>query len=87
MITITYPLNSKQIDTWKERLSQLFLKYELVESNIDTEHKLTDGDKQLVGTTAVETYLDEQQQLVNGWYEDRCDRHDFDPDAQSAVQQ
>lgn len=81
MITIYYQPDSKEISSWKERLNQVFLKYELVKKDTAVIPKLVDGEKQIEGSPAIEAYLNGLEQFVKGWYDDRCDRHDFDPDS------
>lgn len=81
MITIYYPRNSRNIDTWKENLDRIFMNYELKEGDDDTVPKLTDGGQQFEGIPNIESYLESLERFVAGWYEDRCDRYEFDPDA------
>ncbi|GAA4307956.1 hypothetical protein GCM10023149_01660 [Mucilaginibacter gynuensis] len=80
MITIYFPADSKEISGWKDRLDNIFLKYQLIEEPDITQPRLTDDEKQAEGVAAIEAYMESMEQLVQGWYEDRCDRYDFDPD-------
>jgi len=81
MITLHYPGGSTAVEKWKERLDQLFMHYELIEQGADTLPLLVDGELRTEGTDAIELYLDKLAQFVAGWYEDRCDRYDFDADS------
>lgn len=81
MITIFYPQNSVDITGWKERLERALLTYEVTMLDSSSMPKLVDGEKEAEGVTAIEAYIDSQQQFVNGWYEDRCDVYEFNTDA------
>lgn len=80
MMTIYFPAGSPEISTWTQRIDQLFVAYQLVERGTNTDHLLFDNGKTIAGTDEIDIYLDNLQQLVNGWYEDRCDRYEFNPD-------
>ena len=80
MITIYYP-NGYDTTIWKERLDRTSLKYEFVLETHATQPRLVDGEEEADGIAAIEAYLENQEQFVKDWYEDRCDRYDFDPDA------
>lgn len=81
MITIFYPQNGPDITGWKELLDRAFLKYEFIKQDNATPHRLVDGEKEVEGVPAIEAYLENQEQFVKDWYEDRCDKYEFDPDA------
>lgn len=81
MITLTYPSkNSNKVVSWQVRLDRQLFKYELKEDAGLATARLQDGNKLVEGITAIEAYLDDLETLVNGWYEDRCDRYEFDAD-------
>jgi len=86
MIRLFYPPETGELSYWKTRLEQLALPYQLAELERGNEPRLIDGEKEFTGAPAISTYLEELQQFVNGWYEDRCDRYEFDPDAGSGLQ-
>ena len=81
MITIYYPLKNNKINGWKARLDHLPLSYTFVEQDATTIPLLVDGEIRIEGIPAIEEYLDGLDGLVAGWYEDRCDNYEFDPDA------
>ena len=81
MITIFYQPNSLDITGWKERLDRTSLKYEFVEQGDSAVPRLVDGEKKMDGIPAIEAYLESQEQFVKDWYDDRCDKYEFDPDA------
>ncbi|PSR55104.1 hypothetical protein AHMF7605_17135 [Adhaeribacter arboris] len=81
MITIYYPSNSHLINTWQERLNQLAFKYALIQEDAATEPRLIDGDEQAEGIPAIEAHLESLEQFKKDWYDSRCDRYDFEPDA------
>ncbi|MCC8408546.1 hypothetical protein LJ707_06360 [Mucilaginibacter sp. UR6-1] len=81
MITIYYKAGSHDVTGWKERLDRISLKYDFIDDHDTTTPRLVDGEKQVEGIKAIDDYIESQEQFVNGWYEDRCDRYDFDPDA------
>ena len=82
MITIYYHPQDPRISSWKERLDKMFMKYQLIEQEEATIIPLLlDGERQLEGVDAIEDYLNDLEEFVRAWYEDRCDRHDYDPDA------
>jgi hypothetical protein len=82
MITINYPpANKSNISGWQTRLDPLFVKYTFSEDDTLKEPSLIDGAEQAQGISAIDTYLDDLERLVAGWYEDRCDKHEFDPDS------
>ena len=80
MITIFYPQNSVEIRGWKERLDMAFLTFEAIMVDRSSVPKLVDGENKAEGIAAIEAYIDSQEQFVRGWYEDRCDVYEFDPD-------
>jgi len=81
MITIYYPSNDFDITGWQERLDRASLKYEFIIEDNATVARLVDGENKAEGIPAIETYLESQEQFVQDWYEDRCDKYEFDPDA------
>ncbi len=81
MITIYYPEGSHLISTWQERLNQLSFKYALIPQEAATEPRLIDGEEQAEGIPAIEAHLASLEQFVKDWYDSRCDRYDFEPDA------
>jgi hypothetical protein len=81
MITIFYPGTGHDITGWKERLDRTSLKYEFIIDDNTTVPRLADGDNRAEGIPAIESYLESQEQFVKDWYEDRCDKYEFDPDA------
>lgn len=81
MITIYYKPGSHDITGWTEQLERISLKYEIVEDDMYTVPRLVDGEKEVEGITAIDDYIENEKKFVDGWYEDRCDRYDFDPDA------
>jgi hypothetical protein len=82
MITINYPPDNKSnISSWQTRLDTLFVKYTFKEDGRLKEPLLVDGAQQAQGLNAIDAYLDDLERLVDGWYEDRCDKHEFDPDS------
>jgi hypothetical protein len=84
MIIIKYPTESKdKINTWQARLDSLFTKYTFSEDDTLNQPVLIEGVWQVEGINAIETYLEDLERLVAGWYEDRCDKHEFDPDKQA----
>ncbi|MCQ6957042.1 hypothetical protein [Mucilaginibacter aquariorum] len=80
MLTIYHHQDDKDVRAWKDRLDQLFVKYEFIEQENNEIPKLQDSDKQVNGKEAIDTYLDGLEQFVKGWYEDRCDKYDFEPE-------
>lgn len=78
MITLFYEHANKDISTWTDRLDQLFLKYNLVEEPEAKFPRLIDNNKIAEGKTAIDDYIDGLEQFVKGWYEDRCDKYEFD---------
>ena len=80
MITIFYEHGNKDISTWTDRLNQLFLKYNLVEEPEAEFARLVDDKKIAEGKTAIDAYIDGLEQFVKSWYEDRCDKYEFDTD-------
>ncbi|GAA4331560.1 hypothetical protein GCM10023149_37430 [Mucilaginibacter gynuensis] len=81
MITIFYPSNGLDITGWQERLDRASLTYELIIEENSTVPRLVDGDNVAEGIPAIEAYLESQEQFVKDWYDDRCDKYEFDPDA------
>ncbi len=81
MIKIFYPETGHDITGWKERLDRTPLKYEFIITDNSETARLVDGEKEVTGIPAIEAYLESQEQFVNDWYEDRCDKYEFDPDA------
>ena len=81
MVTIYYPEDSHLINAWQDRLDKLPLKYELIPQDTATEPRLEDGGEQAEGIPAIEAHLESLEQFVKDWYDSRCDRYDFDPDA------
>jgi len=81
MITIYYPPNSHLISTWQDRLNQLAFKYELIQDDAATEPRLQDGEEHTEGIPAIEAHLESLEQFKKDWYDSRCDRYDFEPDA------
>lgn len=86
MITLYYPPKNSEFSYWKAQLEQLALPYQFAELKPGSEPRLRDGEREVAGSEAIGAYLDELQQFVNGWYEDRCDRHEFDPNTGSGLQ-
>ena len=81
MIKIFYPEESLDITSWRERLDRIPLKYEFVKDDDAEAGRLVDGEKVVEGVLAIEAYLESQEQFALDWYEDRCDKYEFDPDA------
>jgi len=81
MITIYYNPQTQNISGWRELLDRISLKYEVFDVDKATQPRLIDGDKEAIGTAAIDEYLENLEKFVNGWYEDRCDKYDFDPDS------
>ncbi|QMU26681.1 hypothetical protein [Adhaeribacter radiodurans] len=81
MITIYYPPDNHLIPTWQARLEKLAFKYELIPQDTVTEPRLADGEEQAEGIPAIEAHLESLEQFKKDWYDSRCDRYDFDPDA------
>ena len=81
MITIFYPRNGPDITAWQERLDRASLKYEFIIEDNTSVARLVDGQKEAEGIPAIEENLANQEQFVQDWYEDRCDKYEFDPDA------
>lgn len=81
MIKIFYPAESLDKNTWKELLDRTPLKYEFIIDDQTETSRLVDGEKVVEGKLAIDSYLENQEQFVQGWYEDRCDVYEFDPDA------
>jgi hypothetical protein len=80
MITVFYPRNGRDITGWQERLDRASLKYEFIIEDNATIPRLIDGEKKVEGGPEIEAYLESQEQFVKDWYEDRCDKYEFDPD-------
>jgi len=78
MITIFHQHADKDIAAWKERLDQLFLKHEIIEDANLLLPRLVDDKKIAEGKPAIDAYIDGLEQFVKGWYEDRCDKYEFD---------
>ena len=78
MITIFHQHADKDIGVWTERLDQLFLKYNIVEDPHVGLPRLVDDKKIAEGKAAIDAYIDGLEQFVKGWYEDRCDKYEFD---------
>jgi len=81
MITISYPRNGLDVSAWTERLDRTSLRYEFIMDEHTTVPRLVDSGKEAVGIPAIEAYLEGLEQFVKDWYDDRCDKYDFDPDA------
>ncbi|WP_454804286.1 hypothetical protein [Mucilaginibacter phyllosphaerae] len=81
MITISYPRNGLDVSDWKERLDRTSLRYEFIMDDHATVPRLVDSGKEAEGIPAIEAYLEGLEQFVKDWYDDRCDKYDFDPDA------
>ena len=80
MITVYYSSADTSISNWSARLDELFMPYELTEQSADRAPRLVDGEVQAEGAAAIEQHLDKLAQFVAGWYEDRCDRYDYNAD-------
>jgi len=78
MITIFYEHANKDVSIWTERLDQLFLKYNMVEDSNLLLPRLVDDKKIAEGKAAIDAYIDSLEQFVKGWYDDRCDKYEFD---------
>ena len=81
MIKIFHPRNGFDIKSWQERLDQVFLKYEFILEDRLNVPRLVDGEIVAEGLPAMESYLESQEQFLTQWYEDRCDKYEYDPDA------
>ena len=77
MIQIFHHHNDKSISNWKERLDQLFLRYEIIEDFSEPLPRLVDDKERVEGDAAIDAYIDGLEQFVKGWYEDRCDKYDL----------
>ena len=80
MITIFYKHGNKDVSIWTDRLDALFLKYKTVEESEAEIARLVDDKKIAEGKPAIDEYIDGLEQFVKGWYEDRCDKYEFDTD-------
>lgn len=80
MITIFYEHGNKDINGWSDRLNPLFLKYTMVEDSDSVLPRLVDDKKTAEGKKAIDEYIDGLEKFVNGWFEDRCDKYEFDPE-------
>ncbi|MES2809723.1 MAG: hypothetical protein V4619_13920 [Bacteroidota bacterium] len=81
MIIINYPPGSRGIaNSWKARLDQLVMSHHLVEDGSLSLPLLSDGGQKVEGIEAINAHIDHLEQFVSGWYEDRCDKYEFDPD-------
>ena len=80
MITIFYEHGNKDVGIWTDRLDSLFLKYSTVEEAGAEFPRLVDGKKIAQGKRAIDEYIDGLEYFVKGWYEDRCDKYEFDTD-------
>ena len=80
MITIFYEHGNKDVSIWTDRLGALFLKYKTVEESEAEFPRLVDDKKIAEGKPAIDEYIDGLEQFVKGWYEDRCDKYEFDTD-------
>ena len=56
------------------------MKYNLVEEPEAEYARLVDDKKIAEGKTAIDAYIDGLEQFVKSWYEDRCDKYEFDTD-------
>ena len=78
MITIFYEHGNKDVSIWRDRLDALFLKYSTVEESEAELPRLVDDKKIAEGKPSIDAYIDDVEQFVKGWYEDRCDKYEFD---------
>lgn len=82
MIIIKYnTTHQPRVANWQTRLDAIFAKYQFILDETLSDAELTEGAKKAIGPNAIDAYLDEQESLVAGWYEDRCDKYEFDADA------
>jgi hypothetical protein len=77
MLIIKSAPGTAELSNWKERLENVFLKFEIVEDATFKEPCFVDGGEEIQGLAAIEKYLDEQAEFVKGWYEDRCDNYEL----------
>lgn len=81
MINIKYPSKyQQQASDWQARLDTLFAKYTFTQDDSLGEPLLMEGAKQASGVGEINNYVDELARLVAGWYEDRCDKYEFESD-------
>jgi len=81
MITLYLPSSNNSYDVLKERLDALPVKHEVVKTDSGDEPRLADKNQEIAGRASIEDYLSELEEFAEAWYEDRCDKYDFDPDA------
>lgn len=81
MIKIFYNPQTHDITGWRELLDRIALKYEVFDQDKATQPRLIDADKEAIGTASINEYLENLEKFVVGWYEDRCDKYDFDMDS------
>ncbi len=80
MIAIYYTPVTTEIESWKSRLDATFTKYEAVLSYDKPVPMIVDGIAVIEGKSAIEEYIANCENFFAGWYEDRCDKHDFFPE-------
>jgi glutaredoxin len=77
MITLTYPPETKEAASWEERIKRMSLPYLILKQNDIQEPEIVDDGKHIQGVAAIENYLSSLEIFVAGWYEDRCDLHEY----------
>lgn len=77
MVKLYYPPSSQKINTWQDRLARMAMRHELIQRDELPQPYLRYGEEIVQGTDAIDTYLDELEELVKTWYECRCDKYEF----------
>lgn len=81
MIKIYYSPGTTDVSAWKEKLEQIFADHEFIEQPNAIIPRLADDQKEITGVADIDAYLTTQLEFQESWYEDRCDKYEFDPDA------
>ena len=81
MITLYLPAMNSAYNDLKIRLDALPLRYHIIDTDTAAEPRLVDKEHDILGRSSIEAYLGELEEFAKAWYEDRCDKYDFDPDA------
>lgn len=78
MIILSYPRGLIELASWKERLERMTVPHLLMEKN--TTPTLKENNTEVIGTLAINAFLDQYEKDVQGWNQDRCDMWFFDED-------
>jgi len=72
MIRITYSKSTPIIESWREKLSDLVVAFEMKEVEGLAVPHLVDKDLQLDGESSIQHFVDELEKEINDWRTPRC---------------